>query len=116
MSLTTTYRRRDEAEKVVFDDLRVVRTRGDGVSESVKWDDLAEVGILTADESVSRDGFVIVLLSRDGHSGCAVPRDVPGADRLLARLHLLPGFDASKVAAAGASAGVARFTCWKRPI
>jgi len=115
MSLTTTFRRRDGSGKVVFDDIRVARTREDGGAESIKWDDLGEVGILTADEATVPSGFVIVLIGRDGRSGCAIPRDTAGADALLARLALLPGFDTARLAAASAGEGVARFTCWKRP-
>jgi len=115
MAFINTFRRRDEADTVTFDDMRVVRTRPDGVAESLKWDDLGEVGILTTEEGPGKEDFFFVLLSLDGKRGCAIPQGAAGADKLLARLQLLPGFDHAKVAAASASAGNARFVCWKRP-
>ena len=115
MAFLNTFRRRDEADRVSFDDIRVVRTRADGATESLKWDDLGEVGILTTDQGPSGEDVIFVLLSLDGKRGCAIPQAAEGSDKLLARLQLLPGFDNAKVAAAMASAGNARFTCWKRP-
>lgn len=115
MALTTTFRRRDGSGKVVFDDIRVSRTRADGVAESVKWEDLDEVGILTTHDTATPANPVIVLIPKDGRGGCAIPADTEGAAPLLARLALLPGFDAATFAAAQAAEGIARFTCWKRP-
>jgi hypothetical protein len=66
-----------------------------GKTESIRWDELREVGIVTTDEGPwAADVFWLLLC--DG-VGCAVPSEAQGARTLLERLSELPGFDARAV-------------------
>lgn len=98
-------------DRVSFDDERVVRTMGDGRHESVRWDDLQEVVILTTDEGPLRDDVFWILKGTSG--GCAVPSEADGMDALLRRLQRLPGFDdAAVIRAMGCTANEA-FVRWR---
>ena len=92
----------------------VVRFRPDGVQESVRWDDLAEVGIITTDEGPWFEDVFWLLIGSDGKSGCAVPQGAEGMDLLLEALQKLPGFDNRAVIEAMGSTSNARFVCWKK--
>ena len=92
-----------------------IHTRPDGSSESLRWDQLAEVGILTTDEGPFREDVFWMLLGADSTSGCAIPQGVEGNELLLARLQQLPGFDDAMVIKAMGSTANASFPCWKRP-
>jgi len=92
----------------------VTRFRPDGVRESVRWDQLAEVGIHTTDDGPWSEDFFWLLIASDGIAGCAVPNGAEGADGLLATLQKLPGFDNETVVEAMGSTTNAQFVCWKR--
>ena len=98
-------------ERVTFDDAGVVRTMGDGTRESVRWDELEAVLILTTDEGPFREDVFWLLKGREG--GCAVPGGAEGMDRLLTRLQALPGFDNEAVIRAMSSTEDATFLCWR---
>jgi hypothetical protein len=92
MSLLENLRRlfRRVPRSVTFDDEKIVRTRSNGETESVRWDELQSVEIITtADGPWSEDVFWI-LKGRSG--GCAIPQGVQGFAELLKRLQALPGF------------------------
>lgn len=97
---------------VRFDEKGVVRTMGDGRTESVLWDDLREVRIITTDEGPLTDDVFWLLVGDSG--GCAVPSEADGAKDLMARLQQLPGFRNDMVIKAMASTSNAEFICWKR--
>jgi hypothetical protein len=101
-------------DRVSFTAEAVTRTRPDGVAESIRWDGLHEVGIVTTDEGPFAEDVFLLLLSADGKSGCAVPQLADGFAGLLARLQELPGFDNEAVIRAMGSTANARFVCWKR--
>jgi hypothetical protein len=114
MSLTNFFRGRKPEDHVVFDDVRVTRTRTDGVKETIRWDELGEVGIVTTDEGPFAEDVYLILLSMDNRYGCSVPQGIKGADALLSRLQALPGFDNKAVIAAMKSRSNDKFTCWKK--
>ena len=101
-------------ERVAFDDQGVTRTFVDGRTESVRWDDLQMVLIVTTDEGPWSDDVFWMLVSADGKSGCAVPQGVEGSSELLERLQQLPGFDNEAVIQAMGSTENANFVCWRR--
>src|SRR5262249_21451546 len=80
------------AGTVEIDDVGVRRWLRDGKSESVKWSALARVELMTTDKGPAVDDIFWVLSGDDG-TGCVVPSENPEAERLLARLQELPGFD-----------------------
>jgi hypothetical protein len=99
-------------DSVAFDDSGVVRTRANGERESVRWDDLQEVSIVTTDEGPFSDDVFWLLVGTAG--GCAVPSESAGMGELLPRLQALPGFDNEAVIQAMGSVEHARFVCWRR--
>ena len=97
---------------VTFDDTSVRRVSPEGGVEEVRWDDLAEVRIVTtSDGPFSKD--VYWLLVRTDGEGIAV-QGSSVTDDLLGRLEALPGFDAEQMALAMGSADDAQFLCWQR--
>lgn len=99
-------------ESIRFDDLGVVRTMTNGVTESVRWADLEKVSVATTDAGPWSDDVVWLLEGSTG--GCAVPQSAVGADDLLARLQGLPGFDNETFVAAMGCTDNAIFVCWQR--
>ncbi len=115
MSLVDFLRRRKKfVDTVVFDDVGVTRTRTDGVTESIRWEDVAEVGIVTTDEGPFAEDVFILLLSADKKQGCCIPQGASGSQELLGRLQKLPGFDNKALIGAMGSTANANFTCWKK--
>jgi hypothetical protein len=111
--LRRTRRMNDSTPKVTIDDRGVVRTMSDGKVESVRWDQLAEVQIVTTDQGPFTDDVFWLLIGEDGE-GCAVPSEAPAAKELLERLQELSGFDNEAVIKAMGSTSNARFHVWKR--
>lgn len=97
---------------VCFDQSGVTRTMGDGRTETVLWDDLMEVRIITTDEGPLMDDVFWLLVGDNG--GCAVPSGAEGAKELLARLQQLPGFRNDVAIKALTCTSNAEFLCWKR--
>lgn len=100
---------------VTFTDQAVTHKRPNGAIETVRWDDLLEVGILTTDEGPYLEDVFWVLLGPDEKSRCAVPQSADGSESLLRRLQQLPGFDNGAVIQAMTSVSNAAFVCWRRP-
>ncbi|MDD9940863.1 MAG: hypothetical protein OXU20_07505 [Myxococcales bacterium] len=99
-------------ETVEFDDERVTRTMRNGETESIRWDELREIQIVTTNEGPWVDDVFWLLLG-DG-VGCAVPSETVGMQRLLERLSALPGFDARAVIEAMGCTDNNRFQIWTR--
>lgn len=114
MGLINLFRRPEDGETVTVDESAVTRLRVDGKTESVRWDDLREVSIITTDKGPAEEDLYFVLIGADGKSGCAVPQSAAGCDALLRRLQTLPGFDNEAAIKAMASTGNARFLLWKK--
>jgi hypothetical protein len=87
--------------------------RPDGVTESVAWDDLRQVEIVTTDRGPLHPDVFWVL--HGSKTGCAVPQGATGEPELLERLQRLPGFRNDVVIQAMGSAENRRFVCWQKP-
>lgn len=97
---------------VTFDDEKIVRTRSNGETESVRWDELQSVEIITTAGGPWSEDVFWILKGRD--SGCAIPQGVQGFAELLKRLQALPGFrDDAAIEAMGSTAN-GSFLCWTR--
>lgn len=83
-----------------------------GVVESVEWDDLKEVAIVTTDEGPFAADVVWLLIG--GKSVCVVPQGATGEDVLLEKLQTLPGFNNEAVIEAMGSTSNRKFVCWER--
>jgi hypothetical protein len=110
-------RAREDARKdtVEFDDTAVRRRMANGTVESITWDELAAIEIVTTDEGPMADDVFWLLMNRDRSRACAISNDAEGFKPLLARLQALPGFDNAAVIQAMGSTVNARFIVWNRP-
>jgi hypothetical protein len=100
---------------VEFDEERVTCTRPNGLTEQVRWSDLAAVLIRTTAAGPFVDDLFWVLVGRNATSGCVVPSEAAGCDRLLARLQKLSGFDNKAVILASQCVEEQTFLCWENP-
>lgn len=103
---------RSEPSVVSFDDESVTCRRPGGLVETVRWSDLRAVIIQTTDEGPFVDDVFWILVGET--SGCVVPSEAEGMNRLLERLQRLPNFDNETLIAAMSSMENRRFLCWKR--
>jgi hypothetical protein len=101
-------------DRVEFDDTTIRRRIASGKVESITWDELATIDIVTTDGGPHVDDVFWVLGNRDGSRGCAIVSDAVGFEALLPRLQALPGFDNGAVIQAMGSTSNARFTVWRR--
>jgi hypothetical protein len=99
---------------VSFDDTTIIRTLPNGKTETVQWDDLQEVGIITTNEGPFQEDVYWILTGSKG--GCAVSGGAQGMKELLERLQKLPRFDNETVIRAMGSTRNDKFQCWKRNI
>lgn len=106
--------RRPPPGTVEIDGVGARRWLGDGRCESIRWDELVKVELLTTDAGPAADDVFWVLHGADG-KGCVLPSDAGGPGALLERLQRLPGFDHAAVIQAMSSAADARFPVWERP-
>jgi hypothetical protein len=107
--------REERREGVVVTEDEIVRTLKNGKQESVRWEDLVEVGIITTDEGPLVDDVFWVLIGKELKSGCAPSQGAQGADELLAALQdRLPGFNNEAVIQAMGSTDNDRFVCWTK--
>ena len=88
--------------------------RPDGVIETVRWDELQQVQVLTtSDGPFAPDCFW--LLRGPETTGCCIPQGATGDAELLDRIQKLPGFNNQAFIEAMGSTQEAIFTCWQRP-
>lgn len=100
-------------DRVEFDDTEIRRRRGKGTVESITWDELAAIDIVTTDQGPHTEDVFWVLMNHDRSRGCAIPGE--SVTDLLPRLQALPGFDNGAVIQAMGSTSNARFVVWRRP-
>jgi len=113
-SVARRFRNRGREDTVVFDSAGVTRTLINGATESIAWDELAKVQILTTDEGPWSEDVYFLLSTEDGKRGCAVPQLSKGSQQLLERLMTLPGFDHEQVIEAMGCTSRKMFLCWER--
>ena len=104
--------RRRGRESVEITDEGVTRTLANGQVESVRWDGLTEVRILTTSEGPFVDDVFFVLAA--GETGCVIPQS-HADEGFVARLQRLPGFSNEKMVEAMGSTSDAEFICWRSP-
>jgi hypothetical protein len=87
-------------------------THPNGTTESVAWDDLQQVEIVTTDDGPFRPDILWVL--HGSNTGCVVPQGATGEPELLGRLQQLRGFRNKDVIEAMTSTENRRFLCWEK--
>jgi hypothetical protein len=97
---------------VTISDTQVSCARPSGLVETVGWDDLKEVAIVTTDEGPFATDVMWLLVGEE--SGCVVPQGATGEDELLGRLQSLPGFNNEAVIEAMGSTSNRKFVCWEK--
>ena len=98
---------------VEFDDLSISCRRPSGLIETVRWDDLRAVFIQTTADGPAVDDVFWVRAGEK--SGCVVPSEAEGCDKLVERLQRLPGFDNAAVIEAMTCTEDRQFVCWRKP-
>lgn len=87
--------------------------RPDGVVESVRWDDLQKVQVLTtSDGPLLPDRFWVLQGSEK--AGCCIPWGATGDLELLQRLQELPGFDNQAIMQPAGITHEALHLCWEK--
>ena len=92
----------------------VACTRPDKTVESVRWEDLESVELLTTDEGPFSPDVFWVLQGSTG--GCVIPQGASGERLLLEKLQGLPGFDNVAVIRAMTLTTNSRLLCWRKPV
>jgi hypothetical protein len=116
MGLFDFFRRssKSRTHSIYLTDECVTHERADGTRETLRWDQLEEVGIVTTADGPFTEDVYWVLLGPDRRTGCAIPAFASGMDQLIARLQQLPDFDNDAVIRAMGSTTEARFQCWTK--
>ena len=102
----------DKSSAVQFDDETVTCRRPNGMVEVVRWTDLRAVLVMTTSNGPGVDDIFWVLEGEN--TGCVVPSEAEGCDKLLERLQRLPGFDNATVIKAMSCTDDREFVCWRR--
>ena len=87
-------------------------SRPDGKTESVKWNDLQKVELLTTDDGPFAPDAFWVLHGTTG--GCVIPWGATGEKELLPRLQALPGFNNEAILSAASLTTKNLIKCWER--
>ena len=99
-------------ERVEFNDEGIRRIMQNGETESINWNELAAVEIVTTDDGPWTEDLYWILRNNDGSRGCAIPNASEGFKDLLIRLQSLSGFDNEKVITAMGSTSNHRYLIW----
>ena len=97
---------------VTISETHVSCARPSGLVESVGWEDLKEVAIVTTDEGPFATDVMWLLVG--DQSGCVVPQGATGEEELMGRLQGLPGFNNEAVIEAMSSTSNRKFVCWEK--
>lgn len=96
--------------RVIFDAARVWTTLRGELRESVNFDRIDEIIIITNDRGPYGEDIFWMLAG--GDEGLVFGQGWPGADALVEKLMELPGFDHKKMIDAMGSVGEGRFSVW----
>jgi hypothetical protein len=104
----------EAAETVEFDEKAIRRKLTTGEIESIAWDELAEIAILTTNQGPYLEDAFWLLSNVDGSKGCAIPNGAEGFKALLKRFQRLPNFDNAAASDAMETTSNRRVVVWKR--
>jgi hypothetical protein len=112
--LLLTWELRKSGDLLQITDEGVLRRLARGANEYVRWDDLREVSVVSAQNAgtgAAEDYFYV--LAGSGKSGVLVSQALAAKHDLLSHLAKLPGFDHRGVADAMHASGAQRFVLWR---
>jgi hypothetical protein len=96
------------------DGVGVTRRLADGREESVRWDELHEVEVITTKVGVHKQDGVILVLGAGDERGCLVPSGLAAEHGVVERVAGLPGFDVHALSVAMERPPPSRTTVWTR--
>ncbi len=97
---------------VAVSETDVICSRPDGTTESVKWNDLQRVEILTTEDGpFTPDVFWVLYGTTDG---CVIPWGATGEKELMHRLQALPEFRNDVIVNAASLTTNNQLLCWQR--
>ncbi len=98
---------------VAADESGLSVTQADGSAQTIRWDDLTRIVILTNESGPFGTDLWWVLEGRDGR--CSYPQGAAGEKQVMDAYEArLPGFDWEAVIKASGSATGGTFVCWSR--
>lgn len=92
----------------------VTRELADGRRESITWERVAEVEVITTAVGPHKDDGVLLVLCGDATEGCLVPSKLAVEHGLIEAIHRLPGFDGRRLVEAMEAPAPSQTTCWSR--
>jgi hypothetical protein len=96
------------------DEVGVTRRLADGREESVRWDELREVEVITTKVGVHKADGVVLVLGAGEDRGCLVPSGLATEHGVVERVAALPGFDVRALSAAMERPPPSRTSVWTR--
>jgi hypothetical protein len=85
-----------------------------GEEESIEWEKLNSVEVLTTDKGPFEEDVFLILNDKNGENGCVIPQTSEGFDALLDQLQNLPSFNNKMIIKAMISTQNNRFVCWEK--
>ena len=82
--------------------------------QSIKWNELYEVGIVTTDEGPYNEDVYLLLLGITLKDGCVIPHGADAFDILLERLQKLENFNNEELVNALSCTRNNKFVLWKK--
>jgi hypothetical protein len=99
---------------VEFDDDEVVYYHPQDGPQSIKWEKLDEVGIVTTDDGPCVEDVFFMLLDTTQKNGCAIPQGADGVGDLIERLQQLENSSNEELIKAMGCTDNNRFVLWKK--
>jgi hypothetical protein len=101
-------------EKVTFDDVSVTRKLLTGKLETIRWDEVDRIRIVTTDEGPFSEDMFWVFENAAQTKGCFIENGAEGLKPLLSHIQTFKGFDNFKVIEASGSTRNAEFVVWTK--
>lgn len=103
-----------QPERVEFDDDGIIRHHPDGSTESIRWNEIDTITIITTNQGPREEDAYWVFENTDNTQGCMVSNGAKGFPDLLDRMQSLPGFRDEMVIEAMGTTSNKRFVAWQR--
>lgn len=102
-------------ESVAFDEVGVTRKMLTGKRETIRWDEVNRIRIVTTDDGLFSEDMFWVFENAAQTKGCFVENGAEGLRDLLKHIQTFEGFNNLNVVEASGSTRNAEFIVWTRP-